>query len=206
MAGQQPPGFYDPRNTYFPSPDAEILYMLIRFLRPGRVIEVGSGNSTRIVRQAIHDGNIECLHVSIDPEPRSDIAGMVDKIHLSRLEDIHGDDIFEDLRGGDVLFIDSSHMIHAGNDVVKLFCDVIPRLPTGVYVHVHDVFLPYDYPAPFHDRSYGWGEQYLLAALLCGSEAEIIWPGYYAQQQRPDIRRSLPFLENGRAQSFWFRT
>ena len=85
------------------------------------------------------------------------------------------------------------------------FGRIIPALAPGVLIHVHDVFLPYEYPARFCYDCPSWGEQYLLHVLLQGGGYDILWPGYFLQQERPDAVAALPFLRAARAQSFWIR-
>ena len=76
----------------------------------------------------------------------------------------------DQLGAGDILFIDSSHTVRIGGDVVHLFCEVIPRLAPGVIVHVHDIYLPYEYPRAWVEQlRWYWAEQYLLQALLAGN-------------------------------------
>jgi hypothetical protein len=193
---------YGPGNKYFESPDADILYLLVRRFAPKRVIEVGCGNSTRITRQAIRDSGLETRVVAIDPEPRADIAGLVDRFVRARVESAPLE-LFAELEPGDILFIDSSHELRAGNDAAHLFCRVIPVIAPGVVIHVHDIFLPYEYPKPFFFGYPSWGEQYVLHALLAGGGFELIWPGHYLQRTRPELAQTLPFLLNGLAQSFW---
>ena len=116
-------------------------------------------------------------------------------------------DAFATLAAGDILFIDSSHAVLPGNDVTRLFLTILPALPAGILVHVHDVFLPYEYPREWIDEGYGWNEQYLLHALLSPGRHRVVWPGYHLQRDRGDeLARQLPFLARGRAQSFWFMT
>jgi uncharacterized UPF0146 family protein len=206
MIGGALPGNFNPRNPFFTTPDAELLYLMIRSFAPKRIIEIGSGNSTRIIRQAIEDGGLTVFHVAIDPEPRADITGLADSVIRERFEEADIAETIRALEANDILFIDSSHQVHVANDVVKLFCNVIPELAPGVAVHVHDVFLPYDYPEPFHIDYPGWGEQYLLQVLLASKPHDILWPGYYLQKMHPEVQDVLPFLLGGRAQSFWFKT
>ncbi|TDK49878.1 class I SAM-dependent methyltransferase [Antarcticimicrobium luteum] len=191
-------------NGYFDTPDAEALYLMIRRFAPRRVIEIGCGNSTRVTRQAIIDGGLSTELTAIDPWPRADIADAVDRFEQAALETVDPAQ-FAALRSGDVLFIDSSHQVRMSNDVAHLFCRIIPALAPGVVIHVHDVFLPYEYPARFFHDCPSWGEQYLLHALVQGGGYEILWPGYYLQRERADAVAALPFLGTGRAQSFWMR-
>ncbi|TMV08826.1 class I SAM-dependent methyltransferase [Ruegeria sediminis] len=193
---------YQPGNGYYDSPDADALYLMIRRFRPKRVVEVGCGNSTRVTRQAVMDGGIETEITAIDPFPRADIAHVVDHFEQKRLEQVDPA-LFAGLEAGDVLFIDSSHVVRMSNDVAHLFCRIIPELKPGVVIHVHDVFLPYEYPKRFFYDCPGWGEQYVLHALLQTGGYEMLWPGYYLQQARPDAVEVLPFLSEGRAQSLW---
>ncbi len=195
---------YAPVNGYFDSPDAEALYLMVRRARPRRVIEVGSGNSTRITRQAIIDGGLNTTLTAVDPWPRADIGDVVDRFEQATVESLEPSMLAE-LAEGDILFIDSSHQVRMSNDVAHLFCRIIPALAAGVIIHVHDVFLPYEYPKRFFYDCPSWAEQYMLHALLQGGGYEILWPGYFLQQERPDAVAALPFLASGRAQSFWIR-
>ncbi|WP_171204696.1 class I SAM-dependent methyltransferase [Ruegeria sp. HKCCA0235A] len=193
---------YRTGNGYYDSPDADALYLMIRRFQPKRVIEVGCGNSTRVTRQAIIDGNLDTTITAVDPYPRADIAHVVDRFEQKRLEDTDPA-LFAELEAGDILFIDSSHVVRMSNDVAHLFCRIIPSLNPGVVIHVHDVFLPYEYPKRFFYDCPGWGEQYVLHSLLQSGAYSMLWPGYYLQQDRPDAVVALPFLAEGRAQSIW---
>jgi len=189
-------------NGYYDSPDADALYLMIRRFQPKRVIEVGCGNSTRVTRQAIIDGGLQTTITAIDPYPRADIAHVVDTFEQKRLEEVDPA-LFDQLEAGDVLFIDSSHVVRMSNDVAHLFCRIIPTLKPGVVIHVHDVFLPFEYPKRFFYDCPGWGEQYMLHAMLQSGAFSMLWPGYFLQQTRPDAVEALPFLKDGRAQSIW---
>ena len=205
MMNGAPPAYFDRSNSFYRTPDAEILYLMVRSLKPRRILEVGSGNSTRIIRQAITDGKLAVNHVAIDPEPRADITGLTDRMLRSRFEETDVACELRALEANDILFVDSSHLVHVANDVTKLFCNEIPALKPGVAVHVHDVFLPFDYPKPFCTDYSNWGEQYFVQVMLAARPREILWPGYFVQKLRPEMLESLPFLRTGRAQSFWFR-
>ncbi|WP_171231701.1 class I SAM-dependent methyltransferase [Ruegeria sp. HKCCA4812] len=193
---------YRTGNGYYDSPDADALYLMIRRFQPKRVIEVGCGNSTRVTRQAIIDSNLDTTITAVDPYPRADIAHVVDRFEQKRLEETDPA-LFAELEAGDILFIDSSHVVRMSNDVAHLFCRIIPSLNPGVVIHVHDVFLPYEYPKRFFYDCPGWGEQYVLHSLLQSGAYSMLWPGYYLQQDRPDAVVALPFLAEGRAQSIW---
>lgn len=196
---------YDVDNPFYTSPDCDVLYLMVRSLRPRRVVEIGCGNSTRITRQAIIDGELETELVAIDPSPRADIANLPDQFFRCRLEDVENFVSQFDLQSGDVLFVDSSHEVFVGNDVAVIFCQILPSLPPGVIIHVHDVFLPYEYPSWYAHNHSQWGEQYIVHSLCYSGKHDVLWPGYHLQRDRIELHEQLPFLKNGRAQSFWFR-
>jgi hypothetical protein len=152
-------------NPWFSGLDAVALYGFIAAATPRLYLEVGSGVSTRFARRAIIDNGLDTRVVSIDPEPRVGIDGLCDSTVRQRLEDA-GEDIVEGLRPGDIVFFDGSHRVFTNSDCVVAILELLPRLPAGVFVHFHDVFLPYDYPVEWNDRYYS--EQYLLAAWLLG--------------------------------------
>jgi hypothetical protein len=194
-------------NGYFPTPDAELYGAMILRFKPTTVIEIGSGFSTAVARAAIdHGGLATRLHV-IDPDPRTTVDDLVDQIERTRVED-------SSLRHASVsentlLFIDSSHVVRSGGDAPFLYCELLPSLPANVLVHVHDVFLPYDYPAVYVDWLYA--EQYLLHALLANSrQFEVVFATYFMSRQHRDAIQSVFGAEAGQGDfsgaSFWMRT
>jgi Methyltransferase domain len=164
-------------NGYFSGDDARIAYAVAAELKPRRIIELGSGNSTKFFRKAISDYSIDCRLISIDPAPRAEIDDLVDEIHRTSLLDVPVE-MFRTLERGDVLFFDGSHLVFNGTDSTALFLEVLPALKSGVLVHVHDIDLPNEYQDVFTERRYG--EQYLLAVLLIfssqyGVRAPVHW-------------------------------
>ncbi len=197
---------YSPDNGYFTTPDADVYYAVVRGAMPGRVVEVGSGNSTRVARQAILDGKLATQVVCVDPQPRVAVADFCDRHVIGRVEDMPADDLLALLGADGLLFIDSSHACEAGGDVPYLFCHLLPRLPAGTLVHVHDVFLPYDYPADWAaGDARTWDEQYLVHALLQGGGYEVLWPGYHLQRTLPGFAAHFSGGPVGQAQSLWLR-
>jgi predicted O-methyltransferase YrrM len=192
-------------NAYFSSPDTEVLYTIIGLHRPKTIIEIGSGNSTRVMRQAVMDHALETRIVSVDPDPRVDIAAYADEVHRANVETLEADAIAGRLGLGDILFIDSSHIMAIGGDLSFLYFQVLPRLTPGVLVHIHDIFLPYEYPQDWvrHYR-FGFNEQLLLNGILQWSNAlEVIWPGHLLQKSSPRFAACFPHANGRRAQSFW---
>lgn len=170
-------------NSYFTSPDAEVAYAMVRLLRPGRIIEVGSGHSTSLFREAIRDAEIATELIAIDPSPRRTIEAFADQIIPQPIEHVPAS-LLETLSANNILFIDSSHQVLIGNDVVTLALNVLPNLSPGVVVHLHDIFLPWDYPKQWLiDYKWEMNEQYLVQALLQGStEFDVLWPGHFLQK------------------------
>ena len=155
-------------NHWFSILDGMALYAFVADRRPARIVEIGSGNSTKFAARAIRDQQLATELTSIDPMPRAEIDGLCTRVLRQPAEDV-SPAVFADLQPGDILFIDSSHRALMNSDVTAMFLEVVPRLPTGVLLHVHDVFLPFDYPAAWANRLYS--EQYILASwLLAGPD------------------------------------
>lgn len=168
-------------NGYFSGMDAIALYGLIAARRPARLLEVGSGNSTRFARRAIRDHGLDTRITSIDPAPRADIDLLCDEVVRAGFETADPA-LAGTLAPGDFLFIDNSHRVFQNSDATVFFLEWLPRLATGVIVHIHDIFLPYDYPGAWVKRHYS--EQYLLATWLLGGAAglEILLPVAYVDR------------------------
>ena len=154
-------------NGYFSGFDAAVYYSLIRHLKPQRIIEIGGGYSTQLAAKALRangGGKLTC----IEPYPER-LNGDIDLIQ-KRVEEIDVD-FFSCLQPHDILFIDSSHAVKFGSDVCYEFLQLLPRLAPGVWIHVHDIFFPHDYPAEWLiERRMALNEQYLLEAFLSFNE------------------------------------
>ena len=195
-------------NGWFDSVDAEVLYSMIRRFKPARIVEVGSGFSTRVMRRAILDGGLQTKLTSIDPMPRVDVTSVADEQIRIPVENLEVSRLVELLQSNDILFIDSSHLITTGGDVTFLCLEVIPQLRPNVFIHFHDIFLPYEYPEYFVDMRIGWAEQYLLYAFLADNpNYEILWPAYCMwRQNKKGILDIIPVHHAGREpSSFWMR-
>jgi len=155
-------------NDFFSALDAMALYSLLVARRPALLIEVGSGNSTKFAYHAVQEHRLPTTLVSVDPEPREEIDDLCANVIRQPLESTD-QRIFTELGPGDFLFIDSSHRVFTNSDVTTFFLELLPRLRRGVIVHVHDIFLPWDYPAEWNARYYS--EQYLMACWLLAGPA-----------------------------------
>jgi predicted O-methyltransferase YrrM len=193
------------RQDWFPRLDAAAAYAIVRSRRPRRIVEVGSGHSTRFLARAIRDGGLETRLTAIDPAPRARLDPAIEHVALP----VHraSPEVFAALAPGDVLFVDSSHVLMPGTDVDHLLNRVWPRLPAGVLVHFHDVFLPDDYPAAWAWR--GYNEQQGIAPLLAGA-AEPLFASHYvltrmaASLAGTAIER-LPLPDGAIEGSLWLR-
>jgi predicted O-methyltransferase YrrM len=181
--GRTPPP--EPRwlQDWFPRLDAAAAYAMIRSRRPARIVEVGSGHSTRFMARAMRDGGLATNLLAIDPAPRASLAGLPIEWLSIPVPDI-GIAPFQSLATGDLLFIDSSHVMKPASDVEFLFCEVVPRLPNGALLHIHDVFLPDDYPAQWDWR--GYNEQASVAALLKNGRWRPLFASHYAATRLAD--------------------
>jgi predicted O-methyltransferase YrrM len=201
-------------NRSFEKIDAEIYYAMLREVKPKRLIEIGSGNSTLLAAQALAknraDGS-ECEFTVIDPFPRPIVEkGLPGVTRLIRqgVEDVDLS-VFDQLDDGDILFIDSSHVVRIGGDVVFEYLELLPRLKPGVLVHIHDIFLPMEYPKNLIDKDrWFWTEQYLLQAFLAFNDSfEVIWAGsYMTLTHSAEMQAAFASFSNGvNAGSFWIR-
>jgi predicted O-methyltransferase YrrM len=195
------------KNDYYTTPDAEVLYAVVQLYRPSRIVEVGSGYSTQLFRQAIKDAGIATHVASIDPSPRQDIRNYCDALIAERVERLPDLGLFEQLRENDILFIDSSHEIKPGNDLLYIMFTVLPRLTSGALIHFHDIFLPYEYPREWIvENRWNWTEQYLVQALLTGNNSlNVLWPGYYLQRTWPNFESKFDQWCNSTARSLWLQ-
>lgn len=203
-------------NPNFGPVDAEVYWAMLRILRPRRVIEVGAGQSTFLAAAALARNRAEGAPaaelVAIEPFPAPAlVAGFpgLTRLEARRLEEVEPGP-FGALGPGDVLFVDSSHRLAIGNDVRVLFGEVIPRLAPGVHVHVHDVFLPGEYPREWMvEQGRDYTEQYLLQAFLAFNAAfEVVWGSAWMARHHPAaLAAAIPsFVPGARIPgSFWFR-
>lgn len=158
-------------NESFLCGDSEYLYSVIRHFKPGKIIEIGSGNSTLMAIKAIQANKVEapdysCQHVCIEPYEMQWLESTGVQVIRQRVEEVDVA-VFDDLGQNDILFIDSSHVIRPQGDVLFEYLELLPRLRSGVLVHIHDIFTPQDYPEDWVvDFVRQWNEQYLLEAFL----------------------------------------
>jgi predicted O-methyltransferase YrrM len=200
---------WDQRNL-FPPLDGAAAYAMVRARRPARILEIGSGLSTRFLLRAIRDmeaaGEGTCRLTCIDPAPRVEVASLGVE-HIARVLETGDAEIVAGFGPEDMLFVDSSHVMVQGSDVDIAFNHLFPALPPGALVHVHDVFLPHGYPRAWDRRWYS--EQNALVGWIVSGFFAPAWAGHHAARRfperldrlldaiRPDMRRT--------AGSLWLR-
>jgi hypothetical protein len=209
---------YYVNNGSFESVDGEILYCMIRSFKPKKIYEIGSGYSTylsahaTLVNKNDEKNGSACELIAFDPYPnqilREGFPGLA-KMVSRKIEEISLSE-FSSLDCNDILFIDSSHVLRVGSDVQYEYLNILPKLNMGVLVHVHDIFLPAEYPQKWIKTDYRfWNEQYLLQAFLAFNDSfEVLWASSYMHLKHPD-KLVKAFASYNREKrwpgSFWMR-
>lgn len=198
-------------NGFLPGLDIIGIYTLMAAYQPKKYIEIGSGNSTKVAFKAKKEQNLSTEITSIDPMPRTEIDELADKVIRQPFENINLD-LLNDLNENDILFVDNSHRILPNSDSMVFYMEILPRLKKGVIVHIHDIYLPYDYPQFMCDRFYS--EQYGLAMYLLANpkKYETILPNYFISEDKELANLIAPIWEHENLKnverhggSFWLR-
>jgi hypothetical protein len=162
---------YQQLNASYPLPDARLLYAIVRDLKPASIVELGSGQTSRVIAQACVVNDAEgapSRFQAFDPYPIAVDESLPGLGALRRIsaQDVP-EEVFGDLKAGDLLFVDTTHTVKIGSDVNRIILRILPILAPGVIVHFHDICLPYEYPRYLlEDYALYWAEQYLLQAFL----------------------------------------
>lgn len=208
-----PPDGWRWDNGLYGRVEADLLYAELRFRRPARIIELGSGHSSLIIAAAARANAADGVaphYTAVDPYPRDFVrAGIAG---LDELRDQSATAVplaeFENLGDNDVLFVDTTHTVKPGSEVNHLILEVLPRLAPGVVVHFHDVVLPYEYPRAFFEKGLFWAEQYLLHAFLAMNDGyEVLLPAYALCRERAEAMAGLvgSFRPGVGPGAFWIR-
>jgi hypothetical protein len=211
--GDVPSGYrFDPGNASFPEPDARVLFAMVRHLRPQRVVELGSGQTSRVIAAGLRrnaEVGAPTEYRAYDPFPTAVDGGLPGLTELveQKAQDVP-DAVFAALREGDVLFVDTTHTVKLGSDVNRIVLGVLPLLAPGVVVHFHDICLPYEYPRYLMD-DYGlyWAEQYLLQAFLsCNPSFEVLCGVHALVREQPERMAAAGIAAPGQSgSSIWLR-
>lgn len=198
-------------NGFLPGLDIIGIYTMLSEYKPKKYIEIGSGNSTKVAFKAKNDQGLKTEIISIDPMPRAEIDNLADQVIREPFENINLN-ILDDLNENDILFVDNSHRILPNSDSMVFYLEILPKLKKGVIVHIHDIYLPYDYPQFMCDRFYT--EQYGLAMFLLANPAkfETLLPNYFISEDAELAKHISPMWNHKNLEkvekhggSFWFK-
>ncbi len=193
--------------------EALTLYGMLRLLRPRRVIEVGSGYSSCVIldtRDHHFEGKIDCTFIEPYPELLMSLIrpGDIETVRLigESVQNV-GSEVFGELQAGDILLIDSTHVGKAGSDVNDLIFRVLPALNPGVYIQVHDIYYPFQYPREWVFEGRAWNEAYVLRAFLQYNAAFsiVLYNQYLATFHRDALAAALPLAAKNPGSSIWLR-
>lgn len=200
-------------NHFFGTSDALALYGIMRTYRPRRIIEVGSGFSSGAmleINDRYLDGQVDFTFIEPDPGRLNECITPEDRKRCRFIRNPVQEvpvAAFETLEANDILFIDSSHVGKIGSDVNYLLFNVLPRLKSGVIVHVHDINWPFEYPKAFYDLGRAWNEVHLLRAFLMYNSAFriVFWGGYAAHRFADYLHQHVPRFMAQVPASIWLR-
>lgn len=211
--------FYFSQNGSFGFSSATILHSTIRSFKSKRVIEVGSGYSSLIILEALKRNypQGDCKLTCIEPYPEGWLEEVVVRhpcimdLCTEKVETVN-ERVFLTLKENDIFFIDSSHVSKLNSDVNYLYLRILPRLTKGTLIHIHDIYIPYEYPQEhfYGKQKFFWNEQYFLQAFLTNNrDFEILMPGYFVQRDmNKDFQTAFPQydpLKHRPTSSFWLR-
>ena len=206
-------------SGYASNGDGAVLYGMVRQLKPKKILEVGSGFSTRIAWQALEKNRTSDSQpgeiIAIEPYPKDVLRELADKADnvslMQRKVETLGEQVFTELENTDILFIDSSHVVKMGNDVHYLYLSVLPKVPVGTIIHIHDIRFPFDYPKDWLLKGKKfWTEQYLLQMFLTFNDNfQILFAGNYMYDRHPDLMAEalvgLDPQDDGWPGCFWIK-
>lgn len=188
-------------QDWFPRLDGAAAYALVAARWPRRIVEVGSGHSTRFMARAVADHHLSTEIACIDPAPRAALSGLDVNWRREVLGETHNS-LFDALEAGDVAFFDSSHLLVPGADVDIILNRILPRLAPGVLVHVHDILLPDPYPPAWEWR--GYAEQNALGGWILGGGLKPVFASHYAATRMgAGARIAAPLPDGALETSFW---
>lgn len=203
---------YHFENPYYLHTDGIILYGILRYLKPNRVIEVGSGYSSALmldVNDNFFNSNINFDFIEPYTERLEKLINQNDKekvaILKSRVQDV---DIsfFKTLKANDILFIDSTHVSKCGSDLNFILFEILPALNEGVYIHFHDIFYPFEYPKEWVFKGYNWNENYLLRAFLMNNNDYSIQVfAHYLHVHHKEVYADMPLAYKNTGGNLWLK-
>ncbi|GAA3613442.1 class I SAM-dependent methyltransferase [Flavivirga amylovorans] len=198
-------------NNSYGYTDAIMLYSFIRHFNPKNVIEIGSGFSSALMLDTKDIFKMDTNYTFIEPYPKLLNSLLKDhdknscKIYKSKVQKVPIE-VFNELEVNDILFIDSSHVSKAGSDVNFELFNILPSLKSGVIIHFHDVFYPFEYPKEWITRGRNWNEDYLLRAFLSyNNDFEILLFSHYIHEHFKDAFKNMPLTYKCTGGNLWLR-
>ena len=198
---------YNPMNGLYNHSDAICLHSMIREYSPRRIVEIGCGNSSNCCLDTIETLGLPTSCTFIDPTPQLPIDVDQDGPHRFLRQQVQSTDrdVFADLLCGDVLIINSSHVVKTGSDIAFELFEILPLLKPGVLIHFHDIFFPFEYPRRWAiDENWSWNEIYIVRALLMYSTRFRIefWNNYLVKIA-PEAFVECPTIAHPSGASLW---
>ena len=164
--------FDGPREFRYGPIEAQFLYSWLRTNAPSRVVEIGSGTSTAIMSLAVQrnmEGGRGSTKITACDPYTADWVAELPHVTAQKVGGLDLSDEVLSLGAGDLLFIDSTHVVRTGSELAHIYLELIPELQPGVVIHIHDIYLPYLYPPDIYKSMFDWQETTLVAALLAGN-------------------------------------
>jgi hypothetical protein len=200
-------------NSSYSYSDAIILYCMIRHAQPKRIIEIGSGHSSCVTldtNELFFSDEIKTTFIDPYPEVLLSLIKPSDhkaiRVIPNKLQDVDAD-IFRSLEANDILFVDSTHVSRINSDVNRILFEILPSLKSGVYVHFHDIFYPFEYPKEWVYQGRAWNEAYALRAFLQFNSAfKIVFFNTYLEHfHKPLFEAHLPLCLKNTGGSLWIQ-
>ena len=200
-------------NGVYPQGDAIILAAMIARFRPKQIIEIGSGFSTACMLDAIEREGLETTIICVEPFPKRLRSTLTDRdtdrvTIIEAMVQTTAPEMYDTLEAGDILFIDSTHVVKTGSDVCFEIFEILPRLKPGVIVHFHDIQYPFEYPDVWiFDKRWSWNEIYMVRAFLMYNDrfSVIAFNSYWGQLHRPELESAYGAPVPKPGGSIWMR-
>ncbi len=202
--------FFNPNFTYG---ESLILFGMIMHLKPKNIIEIGSGYSSCVTldtNELFFNNSISLTFIEPYTELLISLLKQGDRDTISIIEsDLQDVDtnIYSSLKNGDILFIDSTHVAKIGSDVNHIFFEILPQLNSGVYIHFHDIYFPFEYPKNWVYQGRAWNEAYLLRAFLQNNDQFeiVLFNSFIGNFHKPMLEQIMPLAAKTPGSSIWLR-
>lgn len=204
-------GRYSFENNFYSYADGIFYYFILRLTSPRKVVEIGSGFSSALlldINDNYFGGKIQCIFIEPYAKRLKSLLKKTDEVNIyeKRLQDVELS-VFEKLEKGDILFIDSTHVVKTNSDVNYIFSKILPCLNEGVYIHFHDIFYPFEYPQEHLESGWAWNEDYMLRSFLQYNDSFeiVLWNHYFITKAYDWIAEHMPLCLKNTGGSIWIR-